>query len=123
MSALLDEIIGTQEEESINKMFRYAPPGWSLSAAREAARAENLEFEETHLELICALQEFFARQGENTPINLLRLHDALEEKFHYKGGLKFLYAIMPKGPVAQGCRLAGLKVPPGAIDSSYGSVA
>jgi tRNA 2-thiouridine synthesizing protein E len=123
MSELLDAIIGTAEEENVNKMFRYAPPGWSLSAAREVARAENLEFEETHLELICALQEFFARQGDNTPVNLLRLHDALEEKFHYKGGLKFLYAIMPKGPVAQGCRLAGLKPPSGSSDLSYGSVA
>ena len=122
MGALLDEIIGTQEEESINKMFRYAPRGWTLSSAREAARQENLEFEETHLELICALHEFFARQGEDTPINLLKLHDALEEKFHYKGGLKFLYAIMPGGPVAQGCRLAGLKAPAGASDPSYGSV-
>ena len=123
MSELLDAIIGTAEEENVNKMFRYAPPGWSLSAAREVARAENLEFEETHLELICALQEFFARQGDNTPVNLLRLHDALEEKFHYKGGLKFLYAIMTKGPVAQGCRLAGLKPPSGSSDLSYGSVA
>ncbi len=122
MSELLDAIIGTTEEESVNKMFRYAPPGWTLTAAREAAHEENLELEETHLELICALQEFFARQGENAPINLLKLHDALEEKFHYKGGLKFLYVIMPKGPVAQGCRIAGLKVPPGAIDPSYGSV-
>jgi len=122
MGALLDEIIGTQEEASINKMFRYAPQGWTLSSAREAARRENLEFEETHLELICALQEFFARQGEDTAINLLKLHDALEEKFHYKGGLKFLYSIMPGGPVAQGCRLAGLKAPTGASDPSYGSV-
>lgn len=123
MGSILDAIIGTQDEDSVNKMFRYAPPGWTLSSAREAARRENLDFEETHLELICALQEFFARQGEDTAINLLRLHDALEEKFHYKGGLKFLYAIMPKGPVAQGCRLAGLKVPAGASDPSYGSVA
>jgi len=123
MGTLLDALIGTQEEEeSINKMFRYAPPGWTLSSAREAARQENLEFEETHLELICALHEFFARQGEDTAINLLKLHDALEEKFHYKGGLKFLYSIMPGGPVAQGCRLAGLKPPAGASDPSYGSV-
>ena len=124
MGTLLDALIGTPEDEaSVNKMFRYAPPGWTLAFAREAARRENLEFEEVHLELICALHEFFARQGEDTPINLLRLHDALEEKFHYKGGLKFLYAIMPGGPVAQGCRLAGLKAPPGASDPSYGSVA
>ena len=122
MTTLLDALIGTPEEEaSANKMFRYAPPGWTLAVAREVARQENLEFEETHLELICALHEFFARQGDG-PINLLLLHDALEEKFHFKGGLRYLYAIMPGGAVAQGCRLAGLKAPTGASDSSYGSV-
>ncbi len=121
MENILDAIIGTQDEESVNKMFRYAPPGWNLSAAREVAHQENLVFEETHLELICALQEFFARQGDG-PINLLLLHDALEEKFHFKGGLRYLYSIMPGGPVAQGCRLAGLKAPVGASDTSYGSV-
>lgn len=51
------------------------------------------------------------------------LHDALEEKFHHKGGLKFLYTLFPRGPVAQGCRLAGLTPPPGSFDPSYGSVA
>ena len=122
MENILDAIIGTEDEESVNKMFRYAPQGWTLSSAREVARQENLVFEETHLELICALQEFFARQGDN-PINLLRLHDALEEKFHFKGGLRYLYFLMPGGPVAQGCRLAGLKAPAGASDLSYGSVA
>ena len=121
MSALLDEIIGTQEEESINKMFRYAPRGWTLSSAREAARRENLDFEETHLELICALQEFFARHADQPALNMRELHDALEEKFHYKGGLKYLYSIMPGGPVAQGCRLAGLKAPAGSYDLGFGS--
>jgi tRNA 2-thiouridine synthesizing protein E len=122
MSELLDAIIGTQEEASVNKMFRYAPPGWSLSAAREVARKDNLELEETHLELICALQEFFARHPGQPVLNMRELHDALEEKFHYKGGLKFLYTLMPKGPVAQGCRLAGLKTPANAYDLGFGSV-
>ncbi|WP_370738165.1 hypothetical protein [Solemya elarraichensis gill symbiont] len=28
---------------------------------------------------------------------------------------------MPGGPIALGCRLAGLPVPPGAVDKSFGS--
>jgi tRNA 2-thiouridine synthesizing protein E len=55
-------------------------------------------------------------------INKRELHDALEEKFHIQGGLRYLYRIFPGGPVAQGCRLAGLKVPEGAIDKAFGSV-
>jgi tRNA 2-thiouridine synthesizing protein E len=33
-----------------------------------------------------------------------------------------LFEIIPGGPVAQGCRLAGLKPPPGSVDPSFGSV-
>jgi tRNA 2-thiouridine synthesizing protein E len=50
------------------------------------------------------------------------LHDALDENFHGKGGLKYLYQLFPGGPVAQGCRIAGLKAPAGATDKSFGSV-
>jgi tRNA 2-thiouridine synthesizing protein E len=31
--------------------------------------------------------------------------------------------LFPGGPLAQGCRLAGLEPPAGAFDPSYGSVA
>ena len=49
------------------------------------------------------------------------IHDALEEKFHYKGGLKYLYDLFPGGPVAQGCKIAGLHIPAGATDKGFGS--
>ena len=54
---------------------------------------------------------------------LRQIKDALEEKFHRKGGMKYLYRICTGGTVEQGCVLAGLVVPPGAIDKSCGSVA
>ena len=50
-----------------------------------------------------------------------QLHDALDERFHAKGGLKYLYEVFPGGPIAQGCRFAGLKPPAGAADKSFGS--
>jgi sulfur relay (sulfurtransferase) DsrC/TusE family protein len=68
------------------------------------------------------LQEYFAKH-EPKDIHLRELHDALEEKFHRAGGIKHLYMLFPKGPIAQGCRVAGLAVPAGAIDRSFGSVA
>ena len=71
---------------------------------------------------LVALQEYYKRHNEST-INLRELHDALDEKFHRQGGIRHLYQILPGGPVAQGCRIAGLTAPAGATDKSFGSSA
>ncbi len=102
--------------------FPHAPAQWTPDDAIVVARQEKLELAEDHWEMVRALQEFFARHDNAPAINKRELHDALEEKFHIKGGLRYLYEIFPGGPVAQGCRLAGLKIPEGAIDRAFGSV-
>jgi tRNA 2-thiouridine synthesizing protein E len=102
--------------------FRHAPPDWTPAAAEDIARQEGVQITDEHWELVRGIQEFYARH-EGAPIRLTELHDALEEKFHHKGGFKYLYELLPGGPIAQGCRLAGLPPPAGAIDRSFGSVA
>ncbi len=102
--------------------FPHAPLTWTQQAARAAAEQEGLTLTEEHWEVIRALQNYYARHEEPV-VNLRELHDALDEKFHIQGGLKHLYQILPGGPIAQGCRLAGLKAPFLATDSSFGSVA
>lgn len=101
--------------------FPHPPIGWMPEEARLIARQEGLILTEQHWEVIRALQDYFARH-ENTSINRVELSDALDERFHPQGGIKFLYQLFPKGPVAQGCRLAGLTPPAGAIDLGFGSV-
>jgi tRNA 2-thiouridine synthesizing protein E len=104
--------------------FPHAPLGWSREDANHVAAEEHLQLREEHWELVRALQEFFARHAEeNLPINLRELHDALDERFHSQGGIKHLYTLLPGGPIAQGCRLAGLEAPAIATDRSFGSVA
>ena len=105
-------------------MFRHAPEDWTPEAALELARQEDLKLGDDHWETLDALQAYYARNLEDgRPIRRRALHDALEEKFHHKGGLKYLYTLFPGGPIAQGCRLAGLEPPSGSFDPSYGSVA
>ncbi len=99
--------------------FPQAPEDWTRETAREIARQEGIALEEAHWEVIGALQAYFARQARP---NIRQLHDALEERFHTRGGMKYLYKLLPKGPVAQGCRLAGLEPPAGTVDRSFGSV-
>ncbi|MGD8207255.1 MAG: TusE/DsrC/DsvC family sulfur relay protein [Thiohalocapsa sp.] len=99
--------------------FPNAPEDWSREAAEATAREESVELTADHWAVIAALQHYF--KNHDNP-NVRALHDALDERFHAQGGLKYLYEIFPGGPVAQGCRLAGLEPPPGAVDKSFGSV-
>ena len=100
--------------------FPNAPADWDIETAKETASVDGVNMTDDHWELIRALQEYYCKV--EFP-NLRQVKDALDEKFHSQGGMKYLYQILPGGPVAEGCRLAGLQVPAGAVDKSFGSVA
>lgn len=100
--------------------FPHAPGDWSRENAEELARAEGLILTDDHWQVVRALQVFYAHQDGPT-VNVRELHDALDEEFHAKGGIRHLYVLFPKGPVAQGCLLAGLQPPAGAQDTGFGS--
>jgi TusE/DsrC/DsvC family sulfur relay protein len=99
--------------------FPDAPADWTRATAASVANAEGLTLTDDHWIVVGALQRLFA--DDATP-SARAVHDALDERFHDRGGLKYLYGILPGGPIAQGCRLAGLDAPAGASDSSFGSV-
>ena len=100
--------------------FPNAPVSWSPQDSETIAEAEWLDLTADHWEVIQALQEYFARN--DGPVKVRELQDALHERFHQIGGRRKLFQILPGGPVAQGCRLAGLESPPGSVDLSFGSV-
>lgn len=104
----------------MSNSFPNAPKDWDKSFAEAIAKEENLTLTDDHWELIRALQEYYHKV--EFP-HLRQIKDALDEKFHARGGMKYLYTILPGGPVAQGCRMAGLDIPAGAIDKSFGSTA
>lgn len=120
MANIQDALQGV--EKVSDPHFPHAPPDWSRATAVGIAQQEQLTLGDDHWAVVRGLQEFFARH-EYSVVNLRELYDALDEKFHYKGGMKYLYTLFPGGPIAQGCRLAGLKPPAGATDLSFGSVA
>jgi len=101
--------------------FPHAPEDWSEVEATELAYKEGVELGADHLDLLRALQEYFWKH-RNQNFKARDVHDALDEKFHTKGGIKYLYVLLPKGPIAQGCRYAGISIPTGAVDRSFGSV-
>jgi len=101
-------------------VFPNAPADWNVDEASSIASDKGIQLTSDHMELIGALQEYYKKV--EFP-KLRQLKDALDEKFHNRGGMQFLYKILPGGPVAQGCELAGLNVPAGVVDKSFGSVA
>jgi tRNA 2-thiouridine synthesizing protein E len=101
--------------------FPNAPGEWTQSDAVAVATGEGLDIGDDHWEAVRALQEYYSRH-DRQDINARELHDALDEKFHEKGGIRYLYTLFPGGPITQGCRLAGLEAPAGSADSSFGSV-
>ena len=119
MAESMKDIMNPGVSARTRAKFPHAPEDWSEEAAGTRAGEEGIELSDDHWVAVRALQEYFAK---NDRPNVRELHDALEEKFHGKGGLKFLYGIFPGGPVAQGCRLAGLEAPAGASNPSFGSV-
>jgi len=101
--------------------FPHAPRGWTPEFATAQATKEGLSLGEDHWEVVRALQEFFERhQGDRIVVRELR--DALDERFHSRGAARHLYQLFPEGPIAQGCRIAGLEPPSGSVDPSFGSV-
>lgn len=119
--SLLESIKAGGNGSNRDSKFPHAPPDWTKETALKTARQEGLEPGADHWEAVRALQEYYAKHQEIT-LNMRELHDALDENFHGKGGIKYLYQLFPGGPVAQGCRLAGLTPPAGATDKGFGSV-
>ena len=120
VSADINKLI---QEQAADPDFPHAPLNWTRDDATAIARKEGLELADDHWETIRALQNYYAQHEDETVNNLRELHDALDEHFHPKGGIKYLYTLFPGGPIAQSCRLAGLKAPFIATDLSFGSVA
>ena len=122
MEQTMNDIMHPHAHAGADPAFPYAPVDWTMSVAKQTAQREGLHLQDDHWVVVRALQEYVSRH-EPGDINLRELHDALEERFHTKGGIRYLYTLFPGGPVAQGCRLAGLEPPTNAEDKGFGSVA
>lgn len=92
---------------------------WSEAIAMRMAEADGLDLTDDHLAIIRYLRDCFADHGDT--VNARTLTKALEEEFAGLGGHKFLYNLFPMGPIMQASRYAGLPMPPGTKDPSFGT--
>ena len=92
---------------------------WSEDKAIAMARADGLELTDDHLGIIRYLRDCYADNGAT--VHARALMKTLEEEFAGLGGHKFLYELFPRGPIATATRYAGLPMPPGTQDPSFGT--
>lgn len=93
---------------------------WSDEVARGTAKIEGLEMTADRWEVVRFLRAYYLQHGKIDTAR--KWTEVLDRKFAARGGRKYLYTLFPKGPVAQGSRIAGLPVPADAENISFGSV-
>ncbi|VAX00700.1 hypothetical protein MNBD_GAMMA21-258 [hydrothermal vent metagenome] len=93
---------------------------WDQTVAFSFAIKEGIQLDEAHFEVLMYLRSCYSKFGIIRHARTLT--QALEVRFATKGGLKYLYQLFPSGPVSQGCKLAGVPIPRGARDRSFGTV-
>jgi tRNA 2-thiouridine synthesizing protein E len=86
---------------------------------RQIASQEGIVLTPEHWTVIRYLRSYHRQHEED--YQLKALVEGLESKFGARGGRRFLYTLFPGGPITQGCRIAGVPVPEGSSDPSFGS--
>jgi tRNA 2-thiouridine synthesizing protein E len=93
---------------------------WSEDLARRLAKEDGIELNDEHLEILHYLRKYYDKNGQ--VYTARRMLNVMEYEFGKWEGKKRLYQLFPRGPVAQGCKYAGLPLPPECNDLSFGSV-
>jgi tRNA 2-thiouridine synthesizing protein E len=92
---------------------------WSPLVAARLAEQEGLTLDDDHWLVIFYLRQRFRDQGGDVTAGAL-LRD-LERKLFDHVDRRRLYELFPRGPIAQASRIAGLPLPKGTLDPSFGS--
>jgi TusE/DsrC/DsvC family sulfur relay protein len=93
---------------------------WSPLVANRLAEEDGMTLTDEHWQVIYCLRERFRLLGPDWTARGITHELALE--YTDVGGRRYLYGLFPRGPIAQACRLAGLPLPHGTLNVSFGSV-
>lgn len=93
---------------------------WSEDRARHLAKSDGLQLTTEHMEILRYLRKYYDKNGQG--YNARTVLGVLEFEFGKWEGKKRLYQLFPHGPVSQGCKYAGIPLPPECNDKSFGSV-
>ncbi|SCZ58997.1 TusE/DsrC/DsvC family sulfur relay protein [Thiohalomonas denitrificans] len=112
---------GQERPENPKKESRLQDLGpWDEASVRERADAEQIELTPTHWDVLEFLREYYIEHGRAKSGRELVYE--LDDRYEGQGGRRFLYQLFPRGPVTQGCKIAGVPTPAYTTDPSFGSV-
>jgi len=92
---------------------------WSRVEGERIAAEEGIEMTPEHWKVVAFLRDYYRKHGLASSGR--KLAQTLDVAFDQSGGNAHLHMLFPKGPVAQGSRIAGLPLPPYTEDNSFGS--
>jgi tRNA 2-thiouridine synthesizing protein E len=116
--------INAQDSETFSQYasIRQAELGdqnWNRARSETLATNEGFELTDQHWQVISYLREQYLEHG--LPRFARTTARALNKQFAAQGGNKYLHDLFPDGPVTQGSRLANLRTPANATDTSFGT--
>jgi tRNA 2-thiouridine synthesizing protein E len=91
---------------------------WSPQHAQRTAKAMGITLMPAHMAVVSFLRERYRDRGPDASGRSLL--NSMTARFAMEGAGRYLYHLFPGGPVTQGCRIAGLPVPPGSHNDSFG---
>ena len=109
----MEFVFGIHEDDEVLE-------NWDRQIATSLASEEGITLTDAHWEVVSYLRKLYEGTGQ---LDYARdLSAVLEQRFKTEGGLKYLFTLFPKGPVTQGCKIAGLPVPADSTQPSMGTV-
>ncbi len=119
MSDILQHIRSpaSSQNDPDGNLLELAP--WSEDAAVARAQELGIELSNDHWDVVLFVRDYYRGRGEKAKAR--EITKALVEEFAEDGGKKWLYQLFPRGPVTQASHIAGIQVPGGTNDSSFGS--
>ena len=119
MSEKTSPIMNPDPADPTDRNLQQEIADWSRETGARTAAEEGVEMTDTHWAVVDFLREYYRKHGviPSGP----DLAQELDMAFSGQGGSAYLHELFPKGPVAQGSRIAGLPVPTGSVDESFGS--
>lgn len=91
---------------------------WDRGVAESLARDSGVKMSDQVWEFVQFMRHYYEDMGG---IEYSRdLAAMLDQRYKAEGGLRYLFTLLPGGPISLGCKIAGIPVPKDSSDPSFG---